>query len=74
MVIDEEKKYILTNFKAAKKNQKAIDSDHFTQYMDVDLKVMNGKPDRRLLFNFRDKKSQTEFKRITRNQRILKLF
>ena len=51
MVIDEEKKYILTNYKVAKKNQRAVDSDHFTQYMDVALKVINEKPIRRVLFN-----------------------
>ena len=37
MVVDEKKEYILTNYKNAQKGGKAIDSDHFTEYMDVDL-------------------------------------
>ena len=65
MVIDEEKKYILTNYKTAKKNGKAVDSDHFSEYLDVNLKMINEKPVRRVLFNFKDKKSQSEFKKIT---------
>ena len=37
MVIDESKKYVLTNYHLAKVSGKAIDSDHFTEYMDVNL-------------------------------------
>ena len=39
MVIDEEKKHILTNYKTAKKGSKATDSDHFIEYMDVYLEI-----------------------------------
>ena len=39
MVIDNEKKHILTNYKAAKKNGKAVDSDHYTLYVDLELKI-----------------------------------
>ena len=39
MVIDEKKEYILTNYKPAKVGEKAKDSDHFTQYLDIDLKI-----------------------------------
>ena len=38
MVIDESKNYILSNFKNAKQTGKAVDSDHYTQYMDLNLK------------------------------------
>ena len=37
--IDEENKYILTNFEQVRKGGKAVDSDHATQYMDVNLKI-----------------------------------
>ena len=62
MVIDESKKYILTNYHPAKKNGKAIDSDHLTQYMDVDLKFSKEKPERREILNFKDVEGQKLFK------------
>ena len=37
MVIDEEKRFVLTNFEKVKKGGNAINSDHFTQFMDVEL-------------------------------------
>jgi hypothetical protein len=87
MVIDEDKKYILTNYgkkdalfnkgkcnkrkkgvpKINRKGFKAIDSDHFTQYMDVNLELITEKPERKEVFNFHDKKSQAAFKEITSN-------
>ena len=47
MVIDEEKKFILTNYKNARNGAKAIDTDHFTEYMDVNLQIITEKPERR---------------------------
>ena len=47
MVIDEEKKFILTNYKPARKGEKAIDSDHFTEYLDINLKISPAKPIRK---------------------------
>ena len=60
MVIDNENKYVLTNYKTARKTGKAIDSDHKTEYMDLDLKIKHEKPIRKEIFNFKDKKSQAE--------------
>ena len=65
MIIDEDKNYILTNYKNVKKGQKAVDSDHFTQYMDLDLQYISEKPKRREIFNLKNKKSQAIFKSIT---------
>ena len=62
MVIDERKNYILTNYQSAKKTGKAIDSDHLTQYMDVNLKFSKEKPDRQEMLNFKDKEGQKTFK------------
>ena len=45
MVIDEDKKHILTNYEQVRKGGKAIDADHLTQYMDVNLKVIKEKPE-----------------------------
>ena len=67
MVIDEDKKYILTNYKNAKNGGKAIETDHFTQYMDIKLQYISEKPQRREIFNFKNKKSQEKFRAITSN-------
>ena len=65
MVIDEHKEHILTNYKKARKGEKAVDSDHYTEYMDVDLKLLSEKPERIELFNFKDKKAQVNFQTLT---------
>ena len=65
MIIDENRHYPLTNYKAAKKDGRAIDSDHFTEYLDLDIEITKEKPDRQEIFNFKDKKSQELFKKIT---------
>ena len=65
MVIDDKKQHILTNYHQVKKNGKATDSDHFTQYMDLDLEFLNEKPIRQEIFNFKNEKSQKQFKTLT---------
>ena len=45
MVIDEDKNHILTNFKAAKKVGKAIESDHYTEYMDLNIEINKERPE-----------------------------
>ena len=65
MFIDEENKYILTNYKTAKQTGKAVDSDHKTEYMDLDFKIIREKPIRREIFHFKDKRGQAEFKTLT---------
>ena len=52
MVIDEDKKYILTNYQAVRNGGKAADSDHNTQCIDLDLKVESVKPERSEMVNF----------------------
>ena len=65
MVIDEKKEYVLTNYKPAKKGEKAKDSDHFTQFMDLSLKLTPLKPIRKEIFNFQNEESLSTFKSIT---------
>ena len=65
MVIDENKNHILTNFKAAKKVGKAIESDHYTEYMDLNIEINKERPERQEMFNFKDKNSQKLFKTNT---------
>ena len=65
MVIDEGKHHILTNYRNVKKTGKAIDSDHFTEYMDIDLEFCKEKPEREEIVNFKDLKAQQVFKTLT---------
>ena len=67
MVIDQDRKYILTNYTQVRKGGNAIDSDHFTQYMDVQLKYKNEKPVREHFFNLKNSESQELFKKLTSN-------
>ena len=65
MVIDQENKFVLTNYKQVKKNGKAINSDHSTEFMDVNLKIVSEKPRRKILWNFKNKSAQSRFKKLT---------
>ena len=65
MVIDEKKNHILTNYKSAKITGRAVDSDHYTQYLDINIKIVNEKPEKQEIFNFRDSESQELFRTIT---------
>ena len=65
MVIDEEKKYILTNYQQVQKGGKAANSDHLTQYIDMDLKVIFEKTKRCEIWNLKNKKDQNKFKLST---------
>ena len=65
MVIDESKEHILTNYQSARYGGSAKDSDHFTQYMDINLKIISEKPERVEFFNFKDEKSQQIFQKLT---------
>ena len=46
MVIDEKREFILTNYQNVKRGGHTIDSDHFTQILDLDLDFMSEKPKR----------------------------
>ena len=65
MVIYEEKDFILTNYQNVQKRGKAVDSDHFTQFMDLDLKFETEKPQRVEILNFKDKEGQIKFRKLT---------
>ena len=51
MVIDEEKDHILTNLSQAKKNHRAVDSDHLSLQFYMNLQFSKLKPGRKVLFN-----------------------
>ena len=65
MVIDEDKKYVLTNYENVKKGGKANNTDHNTEYLDLDIKANVQKPVRTEIWNFKCEKSQEIFKKET---------
>ena len=65
MVIDEQKEYILTNYQNVRNTGVAVDSDHFTQFMDLDLKFESEKPQRIEIYNFKEKEGQNKFRKLT---------
>ena len=65
MKIDEEKEHILTNYTRVKFDGKATDSDHNTQYMDLELEIEDLKPKRKEIYNFKNVEGQQKFKQIT---------
>ena len=65
MHIDESKQFILTNYASVKYGGRAKDSDHFTQYLDLKLKVKREKPERIEMYDFKDIEGQKKFKRLT---------
>ena len=65
MVIDSSRQHILTNCKKGNDTGKAVDSDHFSEYMDLNLEVVKDKPERLELFNFKEKESQEKFRVLT---------
>ena len=65
MIIDEEKRYILTNYQNVKKGGEAVDSDHFTQYLDIDLQFESEKPQRVEIYNFKEREAQIKFRKLT---------
>ena len=65
MVIDEERKFTLTNFEKLKTGGKAINTDHFTQYMDVELEIEKVKPERILVYDIKKKINQEKFQKLT---------
>ena len=58
---------MVTNFKTVKKGGRAIDTDHMTTTLKLDLKVNPVKPSKILIYNFRNQKGQEIFKDSTTN-------
>ena len=67
MVIDNDRKYIATNYMNVKKGGHATDSDHYTQILKVKLETCFDPPKRQELFNFKNTLCQQTFKEITQD-------
>ena len=65
MKIDEQKEHVLTNYSRMRTDGKVTDSDHYTQYMDLNIEMEIMKPEKREILDFKNKKGQEKFKKIT---------
>ena len=65
MVIDEANKYITTNYTQVKNNVKAINSDHNTEFVRINLKVLPVKQVKREIYNLKNENCQIIFKKLT---------
>ena len=65
MVIDEQRVHILTNFNPIRRGGKAIESDHNTTVLELMCSFDRKKPERRELFNFKNKDCQESFLALT---------
>ena len=65
MIIDEERKFCLSNFAQFKKNKRVIETDHNLMLGDFDISVPKRKSERVEMFNMRNKKCQEIFSQET---------
>ena len=67
MTVDEERKIGLTNFNAIKHVGRVIESDHNVETLEVNLQFSNVQSERMEIFQFKNRDSQIEFKKLTTN-------
>ena len=65
MTIDTDRKHIATNYSKIKNNGRAIDSDHLTTILKVNLKVTLEKPPKIVIYNFKGKEGKKKIKTNT---------
>ena len=72
MIIDEERKYCLSNFAQLRKNKRVIETDHNSEILKLDLQFEKMKPVREEMFNLKNKACQEAFKEETEeNSKLL---
>ena len=65
MTVDEKRETVLTNYSLVKKVGRVIESDHNPVKIEVNLSFTKAKPERIEIFQFKNRVSQQEFKRLT---------
>ena len=65
MVIDEARQHVLTNFNPIRAGGKAIETDHNTEFLKLNIQYQKKKQDRVELFNFKNVESQENFLTLT---------
>ena len=75
MIIDEEKKFNLINLAQLKKNNRFIESDHNSLFLDLKINCENLKKRRNEMLNLRNRANQEAFREETQtNQELLNCF
>ena len=75
MLIDEERKHSLYNFSQIKQNKRVVPSDHNPIILDLNIEFCKLKPERREMFNLKNKLCQEAFKIETENNpQLLNIF
>ena len=65
IIIDEARTHVLTNFNPIKKGVRAIETDHNTEILELELSYQKKKPERKEVFNFKNQECQNAFFEIT---------
>ena len=65
MVIDSKGEFTITNYTGAKNGRRAVNSDHVTLILKMNLNILPQKPHRVELFDFQNEDGQKMFKRKT---------
>ena len=55
----------MTNYKGSQYGSNAIDTDHFTQYVDLKLNIKREKQKRIYIYNYKNKAGQEKFQQMT---------
>ena len=72
MIIDEQRQYPLSNFAQQKKNRRVTETDHNGLILEISIQFEARKPERKELFNFKNKVCQNAFKEETEtNEELL---
>ena len=71
MIIDEEDKFITTNYTQSKVKVKAINFDHNIIFVKMNMHVISKREERREIFNLKNELCQFTFKRSTENAQEL---
>ena len=75
LIIDEERKFCLSNVAQIKKNKRIIETDHNAMIAEINLKVDRRRPVREEMLNLRNKECQKAFKEATdENPELLNCF
>ena len=67
MIIDEDRKLVLSNFNNVKSGGVVTESDHNVEILELNLVLQKNKPERLEIFKFSDESSQANFKFLTSN-------
>ena len=65
MIIDNQKRHAITNYRPKKRGRKAVDSDHVTLIMNMNLNILPLKQHRVELIDFKNSNGKVLFKRKT---------